>query len=55
MLIYIKSNAFLITIWGFVVILNLKIYTNTFNSNLIAKIHVSHDGYFMAEIEIIVN
>lgn len=54
-LIYIKSNTLLITIWGFVVILNLKIYTNIFNSNLTAKIHISHDGNFMVEIEIIIN
>lgn len=29
-------------------------YTNIFNSTLIAKIHLSHDGYFMVEIEIII-
>lgn len=33
--------------------MNLKIYTDIFNSNLIAKIHVSLHGYFMVEIEII--
>lgn len=55
MLIYIQFNTLLITIWGFVVILNLKIYTNIFNSNLTAKIHISHDGNFMVEIEIIIN
>lgn len=30
-------------------------YTTIFNSNLIAKIHGSHDRYFMVEIEIIIN